>query len=279
MYSMRLRSIGGNLTAEQLRSVAELADKYGRGYVHVTTRQGVEIPWVHIENYDRIQREIRALGLTPGTCGPRIRTVIACPGNEICNFGLVDARGMAEILDATFFGREVPMKTKLAVSGCPNSCAKPQENDLGFVGAVEPVYRHELCIGCGLCAEVCPGKAITMQDGHPVLETANCLHEGNCISSCPVDAWVPGRQGYHTYAGGKIGRRPQLGVKVAEFVQEGQVVPLVEAALQVFKTLGKTHERLADTINRVGAEEFTRQLHQEWAQGQDDGQWEEAANS
>ena len=47
--SLRLAVVGGNLTAENIKTVAEVAEKYGRGYVHMTSRQGIEIPFIKVE--------------------------------------------------------------------------------------------------------------------------------------------------------------------------------------------------------------------------------------
>lgn len=259
-YIVRFRSLAGNLTSEQLRSLADLADKYGQSYVHVTTRQGMEIPFVAITDYNAMKDEIKDLGLNTGTCGPRIRTVVACPGNEVCTFGLMNTREMALRLDEAFFCRDVPMKTKIGISGCPNSCAKPQENDIGLLGAIEPTLQEDLCIGCGVCEKVCPNQAITMVDGKPSIDKAKCLFEGNCIASCPVDAWVEQRRGYHVYAGGKIGRKPRLGQVVAEFIQEDQVLEYVERVLRAFEVLGTQGERIADTLARVGPEAFRQEM-------------------
>jgi len=260
-FIVRFRSLAGNLTSEQLRKLADLADKYGKGYVHITTRQGAEIAWVNINDYEDMRKEIKALGLNTGTCGPRIRTVVACPGIEVCQFGLMNSRETAVELDKAFFGRPVPMKTKIGVSGCPNSCAKPQENDIGLVGAVEPVLHEDKCISCGLCQSVCPNEAITIVDGKPTIDRSKCLLEGNCISSCPVDAWQEKRRGYLLYAGGKIGRKPRLGQVVAEFVQENEAVEAVGKVLQAFARLGLEGERIADTIARLGAEAFRDEMN------------------
>lgn len=259
-FIVRFRSLAGDLTSDDLRKIADLADKYGKGYVHVTTRQGAEIPWVNINSYNEMKSEIKALGLNTGTCGPRIRTVVSCPGSQICHFGLMDSKSMALNLDKAFFGREVPMKTKIGITGCPNSCAKPQENDIGLVGAIEPVFNEEKCIGCGLCENVCPNKIIKIVDGKPVIDRSKCLYEGNCIASCPVDAWEEKRRGYLLYAGGKIGRKPYLGQVVAKFVQEDEVIPAVEKVLQAFESLGQKGERIADTITRVGVQAFREEM-------------------
>lgn len=262
-YVMRLRTKGGNMTTEQLATVIDLANKYGQGYVHFTTRQGVEIPHVHISNYDNIKSDIRDAGLLPGTCGPRIRSVLACPGDEICGYGLINARAIGNTLDEVFFGREVSKKTKLAIAGCPNSCTKPQENDFGFMGAVNPRFVEDKCISCGICAKVCPSKAIDMVDGKPILDSSLCIHEGNCIASCPTDAWEKERVGLHVFIGGKIGRFPQLGQLMLKFIPEDKVVEVGEAIVTVFDRLGQEGERIANTINRVGLEKFREEVIKE----------------
>lgn len=260
IFIARFRSIAGNLTSSQLRHLAHLADKYGRGYVHVTTRQGAEIPWVSIDDYGQMKEEIGRLGLHTSICGPRIRPVVACPGVEVCPCGLMNSRETAEQLDRLFFGRQVSIKTKIAVSGCPNACAKPQENDIGLMGAIEPVLNLEKCVGCGLCQKVCPNRAIVMVNGKPQRDKTRCLFEGNCIFSCPVDAWQEKRRGYMLYAGGKIGRKPRLGQVVAEFVPENRAAEAVKKVLKAFGALARKGERLADTIARVGLDTFRSEM-------------------
>lgn len=255
-FIARFRSIAGNLTSQQMRQLADLADRYGRGYVHITTRQGAEIPWIGEQDYDQLSQEIRSMGLKTGASGARIRTVVACPGHEVCRFGLMNSRKTAVELDRAFFGREVPKKTKIAVSGCPNSCAKPQENDIGLVGTVEPYLEAENCTGCGLCRKICPNSAIGMVDGKPVIDKVKCLMDGKCIATCPASAWREQRRGYLLYAGGKIGRKPGLGRVVARFVREEEAAEAVARVLQTFLRLARQGERLADTMARVGLEEF-----------------------
>lgn len=259
-FIARYRGLAGNLTSQELRQLADLADKYGKGYVHLTTRQGMEIPWVALNTSVKMKEEAQALGLNTGASGPRIRTIVSCPGKEVCKFGLMDSRSTALILDNLIFGRSVPTKVKVAVSGCPNSCAKPQENDIGFKGIVEPVLDAAKCTGCGACEKVCPNAAITMVDDRPVVKKSGCLLDGKCISSCPADAWQAKRSGYMLYVGGKIGRKPKLGQAIAKFIHEEQAAEAVEAVLAAFETLGKPKERIADTISRVGVDVFKEEM-------------------
>ena len=78
-FSLRLACVGGTLTAENLRKIAEVAEKFGDGYVHLTSRQGVEIPFIKLNDIDDVTADLATGGCKPGVCGPRVRTVTACP--------------------------------------------------------------------------------------------------------------------------------------------------------------------------------------------------------
>ena len=54
-FSLRLAVVGGNLTAENLKTIAEVADKYGDGHVHLTSRQSVEIPFIKLDDIDAVK--------------------------------------------------------------------------------------------------------------------------------------------------------------------------------------------------------------------------------
>lgn len=116
--SLRLAVIGGNLTAENIKKVAEVAEKYGRGYVHMTSRQGIEIPFIKVEELAEVKEELAKDGVGTGVCGPRVRTITACQGSEVCPSGCIDTYTLAQELDARYFGRELPHKFKFGVTGC-----------------------------------------------------------------------------------------------------------------------------------------------------------------
>ena len=89
-FSLRIQVVGGNLTSEYIKTVAEVAEKYGKGYVHMTSRQGIEIPFVNFEDIEEVKAELAKGGVKPGVCRPRVRTVTACQGSEICPSGCID---------------------------------------------------------------------------------------------------------------------------------------------------------------------------------------------
>ena len=134
-FSLRLAVVGGNLTAKQLAKIAEVAEKYGDGHVHLTSRQGVEIPFIKLDQIDEVKAELEKGDCKPGVCGPRVRTVTACQGNQICPSGNIDSYDIAQKLDERYFARELPHKFKFGVTGCQNNCLKSEENDVGVKGA------------------------------------------------------------------------------------------------------------------------------------------------
>ena len=125
-FSLRLAVVGGYLTAENLTKIAEVAEKYGDGHVHLTSRQGVEIPFIKLKDIDAVKEELAEGGCRPGVCGPRVRTVTACQGNAICPSGNIDSYDIAVKLDERYFGRELPHKFKFGVTGCQNNCLKAE---------------------------------------------------------------------------------------------------------------------------------------------------------
>ena len=160
-FSLRLGVIGGHLTAEGLATVARVAEKYGKGYVHMTSRQGVEIPFIDFKDIEEVKAELLKGGVRPGVCGPRVRTVTACQGSEICPSGCIDSYGIAVELDKRYFGRELPHKFKFGVTGCQNNCLKAETRSKISRARHIFLYRNcKLSIHTGWC------KFCTMEQNH-----------------------------------------------------------------------------------------------------------------
>ena len=96
-FSLRLAVVGGNLTAENIKTVAEVAEKYGHGYVHMTSRQGIEIPFIKVEDINVVKEELAKGGVGTGVCGPRVRTVTACQGCKRIRRTVFRKRASAQI--------------------------------------------------------------------------------------------------------------------------------------------------------------------------------------
>ncbi|MBD5632989.1 MAG: hypothetical protein IAI49_00810, partial [Candidatus Eremiobacteraeota bacterium] len=90
VFMLRIRVPGGRAHADQIRAVADLSERYGHSSVHVTSRAGLEIHSVEIQNVTTVFNELAAVGLTTkGTCGDTIRNVISCAHGDARDAGLV----------------------------------------------------------------------------------------------------------------------------------------------------------------------------------------------
>jgi len=257
--AVRIRTIAGNMTSDQLHKVADLSDKYGQGQIHITTRQSVEIHWVQENQLETIFQEIHDFGLLLAVRGPRIMTVIACPGITLCKRGIVDTTRLATQLNDCMVGRELSGKTKIAVSGCPSSCAKPQINDIGLHGVMIPAVT-EGCIGCNFCAQHCNVKAIKVQELIPSIDRDKCIGCGVCVKNCPQKALTAERQGYAIYIGGKIGKKPMLGIKIFSVIPEQEAISYIEVILEAYNRLSFKGERIGTVINRIGVANFQQEI-------------------
>jgi dissimilatory sulfite reductase (desulfoviridin) alpha/beta subunit len=133
-FSLRLCMSGGTVDTGYLKKAMEIADTYGGGRLHFTTRQQIEIPDIPAENVEAVQKLLSDAGVKTFTGGPRVRSVVACLGAGVCKFGQIETGALAKEIHDVYFGRELPAKLKIAITGCKNNCAKVEANDIGIRG-------------------------------------------------------------------------------------------------------------------------------------------------
>jgi dissimilatory sulfite reductase (desulfoviridin) alpha/beta subunit len=255
LFSVRLHVVGGRLGTTPLRAIQEAADRFGRGEVHLTTRQGVEIPNVRQDSLSALKEFLAPSGVGVGVCGPTVRTVTACQGCRVCPSGVIDSPELADAVDREFYGKPVPHKFKVGISGCINNCMKAEENDAGIKGWIEPRWEGSACAFCGICEAVCPTKAIVLSagDGRLVIDPALCIGCGDCITSCPSGEMREDSRGYRLFAGGKFGRKPFLGKRILGVLRtKEEAMAAITAVLDFFRARGKPGERFGDTLQRTG---------------------------
>ncbi|MBK7579365.1 MAG: nitrite/sulfite reductase [Myxococcales bacterium] len=158
---MRIKIPYGKLTAEQLSVMAELAEEYSDGILHVTTRQDIQLHFVHLEDTPDLMRRLAATGITTReACGNSVRNVTQCPDAGVCAGEAFDTTPYAHALtffllghdDTQDFGR----KFKIAFSGCRESaCGLVSFHDIGAVAATRVVEGRlergfQLFVGGGL---------------------------------------------------------------------------------------------------------------------------------
>jgi len=145
LFALRVRMVAGHISAEGLRAVADAAEQYAGGVVHLTTRQGIEIHDIPEGNLDALVATLGRADLTYGGSGSIVRGIIACPGQR-CRYGLIDTQAAAFALTERLRGyTDLPSKFKVAVSGCPNGCTGPQATCLGIMGRARKGADGERC--------------------------------------------------------------------------------------------------------------------------------------
>jgi anaerobic sulfite reductase subunit C len=257
LFSVRLHVVGGRLETAQLNAIQQAADLFGRGTVHLTSRQGVEIPFVPQERLAAVKEFLAPSGVGVGVCGPTVRTVTACQGCAVCPSGVIDSPGLAREIDGEFYGKPVPHKFKVGISGCANNCMKAEENDIGIKGFIQPRWTPGSCTFCGICEAVCPTKVVRVakDEGAVRADLQGCIGCGDCIESCPAGAMAEGKRGYGIYAGGKFGRVPSLGRKILGILESPEeVLEAIRAAVGFFREHGRPRERYGDTLRMTGLE-------------------------
>jgi len=125
----------GVISGEQLRKLADVAEKYGVAAMKITSASRIALVGLKEEDLDAVWADLDTPpGAAVGLC---VRSVKACPGTTFCKRGQQDALGMGMFFDETYHGMELPGKLKIGVSGCGNQCAETCIKDIGLVGKVQ----------------------------------------------------------------------------------------------------------------------------------------------
>jgi dissimilatory sulfite reductase (desulfoviridin) alpha/beta subunit len=255
-FSMRLKVVGGNLSAEQLLTISDIAKRYGNGHVHLTSRQGVEIPFIKLGDVEAVKAALEAGGVSVGVCGPRVRTVTACQGSDICPSGCIETYPLALEISERYFGRELPHKFKFGVTGCVNNCLKAEENDIGVKGGYVVEWHRDDCTLCGVCVKACRERAISIANDEIKLDELKCNYCGRCVKSCPTDAWK-GKPGYKVSFGGTFGNRIAKGEEVTPIIRDKDTLfRVADAAVEFFAAHASPGERFRPAIERAGWDVF-----------------------
>jgi nitrite reductase (NADH) large subunit len=149
-FSVVPRMWGGVTTPDELRAIADVADKFRVPTVKVTGGQRIDLLGVKKEDLPAVWSDLNAAGLVSGHAyGKALRTVKTCVGSEWCRFGTQDSTGLGIRLEKFLWGSWTPAKVKLAVSGCPRNCAEATCKDVGVV-CVDSGYEVHYAGAAGL---------------------------------------------------------------------------------------------------------------------------------
>jgi len=221
-YMLRVAVPYGTLSSAQMHALADIADKYDRGYGHFTTRQNIQYNWIKLDEAADLLADLAAVEMhaiqTSGNC---IRNISSDHFAGAAADEAVDPRPYAEILRQwSSFHPEfmyLPRKFKIAVIAGERDRAAMRLHDIGI--------------------------NIVKNDS--------------------------GEIGAAFYVGGGMGRTPMVAPLIREFVPLDQLVTYAEACLRVYNRYGrrdnKYKARIKILVHELGAEEYARQVEEEFA--------------
>src|SRR4029078_7936623 len=131
-FSVIPRIHGGVTSPDQLRRIADVADKYNVPMVKTTGSQRIDLLGIKKADLPKIWAD---LGMPSGQAYSKgVRMVKTCVGTEFCRFGVQDAISAGVELERRLENLYTPHKTKMGVTGCPRNCAEATVKDIGLVG-------------------------------------------------------------------------------------------------------------------------------------------------
>jgi sulfite reductase beta subunit-like hemoprotein len=140
-FMLRVKIPGGILSPAQLRTIGEISNTHGRGEGELTTRQNIQLHYLELKALPDVFDRLHAAGLTSaGACGDTVRNITGCPVAGLAHDELFDPTPVLEEAAAFFYGNpdysDLPRKHKIAITACADSCAAPEINCIGLVGAL-----------------------------------------------------------------------------------------------------------------------------------------------
>ena len=271
----RIRVPGGHIEAKYLPLLSHIAEEYGDGTLHLTTRQGFEIPGIDMNDIPKvnellqpiiegleINQEIKGKGYTAaGT-----RNVSACIGNKVCPFANYDTSSFAKRIEKAIFPNDLHFK--VALTGCPNDCMKVRMHDFGIIGMTEPQYDSYRCVGCMACVNNCKKRvtgALTFENFKVIRDPNKCIGCGECVGKCPTGAWSRSKEKfYRLVIMGRTGKKnPRLAEDFILWVDEDSIVKVIlntygYVKQHIDKEAPGGKEHIGYIIDRTGFEEYKK---------------------
>ncbi len=217
-YAIAPHVPAGLITSNQLRKLADVADKYNVSAIKITAAQRIALVGLKEEDIDSVWND---LGMKPGAAiGLCVRSIKTCPGTTFCKRGFRDSVKMGLALDDRYHGMNLPNKLKIGVSGCPNSCSD-NHTKRGFRDSVK--------------------MGLALDDRYHGMNLPNKLKIGvsGCPNSCSDnhtrDIGLMGMpKGWTIFAGGKGGTMPRLGNRLIMNVPDDKVLEMVDKIVKVY---------------------------------------------
>ena len=271
----RIRVPGGYLNAEVLGMVQEIAQTYGNGFVHLTTRQGFEIEGIRLEDMDEINKKLQPIIETVGINQEEenkgypasgTRNITACIGNNVCPFANYNTAELARKIEKAVYPHDLHFK--IGLTGCSNDCGKARMHDFGIIGMTMPQYDPNRCVNCQACIKGCKSlsvDALRSENYKIVRDTEKCVGCGVCITKCPTRALTRSEKKYYklTIMGRTGKKNPRLGEDFLVWADAENIIKIIKNTYAfvdkyISPDAPARKEHIGYIIDRVGFEEYKK---------------------
>ena len=282
-HTMRVQAPPGlHYNTKTLRDLCDIWEKHGTGLIALHGQTG-DIMLQGIEQ-DKVQEcfdELNQKGWDLGGAGAGMRTGVSCAGPARCEMACYDNLEMHEKVMKHFVGAvhrpEWNYKFKLKFSGCPNDCTNAiMRSDIAVIGMWRDAIQQDDAEVKAWVEEngmealvnevinLCPTRAITLKDGGMEIDNHNCVHCMHCLNVMPK-ALSPGKErGVALLMGGKSTLKVgfNAGSMIVPFMKMeneddiDEFIDLADEIIDWWDDNGLDHERLGETIERVGMKQF-----------------------
>lgn len=273
--ALRVRVPGGSIHSDTLRLVAKIAEEYGNGDVHMTTRQGFEILGIPMEAMPEVNKAIQPIIDNMDTNQPNpyegypsagTRNVASCIGNKVCPKGQYNTTELARKIENQIYPDD--LHVKIALTGCPNDCIKSRMHDIGIIGMCLPEYDKYRCISCGACVKKCKQvstEALKAVNYKVERDHTKCIGCGECILACPNNAWTRNpKKLFRISIMGRTGKtNPRIGQDFIKWADEESVLKIIDNTYKFVRKYispdapyGKEH--IGYIVDREGFQEYKK---------------------
>ncbi len=243
-FMLRTKQPNGFVTIQQLRTIAEIAEKKNKGFADITTRQDFQLHWCHTSQLLEILEQLKAVGIsTLGACGDIMRNVVGCPVAGVDRDEILDAGPIVQQVSDFFLGNRdfanLPRKYKICITGCRSLCPHPEIHCVGFVGCERRVSAK----GGSLPTPRAAGQA-GASGGNGQIEV-----------------------GFDLRVGGGLSTQAFFGKRLKAFVKPEHVVEVLAKITEIWRDSPeyrekRHHARMKYLLHDWGAEKFRQVLEE-----------------